>query len=360
MPTLPELPEPRATWPKLSVIIPACNEAETLRAATLSKLETDYPELELVLVDDRSTDGTSEIVDELAALDPRVRAVHVRELPEGWLGKVHALDFGAKAATGEFILFSDADVHMDRGLLRRSVDVMLREEHDFIALFPKVWSNGLGIDMTMAVFIRVLISFGRMWMMRDPKSHLAMGSGVFNMVRKNVFQKTEGFSWLRMEILDDVGLAQMVKRAGARCALYQARESLCLHYYASLGEMMRGMEKNGYSAFGQLRLGRALGLLGFLVLGEISPVAIAVLPQTPLVARMVAVCMISLIVIVQAGIARWGRRPVVPALIPIVGGLICFSFMARSVLLIESRGAVTWRGTRYGLRELRAGVRATF
>jgi hypothetical protein len=199
-----------------------------------------------------------------------------------------------------------------------------------------------------------------MWLVREPKSHIAMGSGVFNMVRRPVFEKTEGFSWLRMEILDDVGLAQMMKQAGARCALYQARESLCLHYYSSLGEMMRGMEKNGYSAFGQLRLGRALGLLGFLVLGELSPVVIAVLPQTPLVPRSLALALISIIIIVQAGIARWGRRPLAPALVPIIGGLICFGFMARSVFLIESRGSVTWRGTRYGLRELRAGVRATF
>ncbi|MCX5673257.1 MAG: glycosyltransferase, partial [Planctomycetota bacterium] len=103
-------PEP-AAWPKLSVIVPACNEADKIEPAMRTLLAEDYPDLEILAVDDRSTDATGDIIDRLAAEDPRVRAIHVKELPAGWLGKVHALDRGFQESRGRFVLFTDADVH---------------------------------------------------------------------------------------------------------------------------------------------------------------------------------------------------------------------------------------------------------
>src|SRR6185503_6720653 len=113
--TMPVLARQRSPdpprWPKLSIIIPACNEAASIEAAVTSRLAQDYPDFEVCVIDDRSTDGTGAIVDRLAEGDPRVRAVHITELPEGWLGKVHALHRGVSIATGEWLLLSDADVH---------------------------------------------------------------------------------------------------------------------------------------------------------------------------------------------------------------------------------------------------------
>src|SRR5262245_54122822 len=92
-------PEPEA-WPRVSVIIPACNEADTLEAAMRSRLAEDYPNVEFILVDDRSTDETGAIVDRLAAADARIHAIHIGDLPDGWLGKVHALNTATQQATG--------------------------------------------------------------------------------------------------------------------------------------------------------------------------------------------------------------------------------------------------------------------
>ena len=113
-------PEP-PSWPELGVVIAASNEAETIEPALRSLLAQDYPSLEIVMVDDRSTDRTGTIVDHLAASDARISRVHVRVLPAGWLGKVHALQRGVERVRGDFVLFTDADIHFAPGALRRAV-----------------------------------------------------------------------------------------------------------------------------------------------------------------------------------------------------------------------------------------------
>ena len=110
-------PTPPPRWPKLSIIIPACNEAETIEPALAKMRLLDYPELELVLIDDRSKDATGAIMDRVAAEDPRFRVIHVEKLPEGWLGKVHALKLGTESSTGEILLFTDADVLLAKDAL---------------------------------------------------------------------------------------------------------------------------------------------------------------------------------------------------------------------------------------------------
>ena len=110
-----------ARWPRLSVIVPACNEATHLESAARTILDQDYPELEVILVNDRSSDGTGALIDLLAREDARVKAIHIDKLPDGWLGKVHALQRGVERAEGEWLLFTDADVHFAPTMLRRAV-----------------------------------------------------------------------------------------------------------------------------------------------------------------------------------------------------------------------------------------------
>lgn len=107
-------------WPRVSVIIPARNEADTIKAAMRSRLESDYPNLEIILIDDRSTDNTPEIIEEIAQTDSRVKAIHIKELPKAWIGKLYAMHTGVEVASGAWLLFSDADVHIASGYAEAS------------------------------------------------------------------------------------------------------------------------------------------------------------------------------------------------------------------------------------------------
>ena len=164
-----DAPPPQA-WPKLSIVIPACNEAAALESALRSVLEQDYPDLEIILIDDRSTDGTAAIVDRMAAADPRILAIHVEQLPEGWLGKVHALDLGAAKAGGSWLLFTDADVHMAPGTLRRAIAYAAQHSIDHLAAVPDLWPSSLLVDAVLALFCRTFMVAMRLWAVADPKS----------------------------------------------------------------------------------------------------------------------------------------------------------------------------------------------
>ena len=139
-------------WPPVSVLVPARNEEDALAEAVQSLLEVDYPELEIILVNDRSNDRTGEIADRLARQDARVRTLHIETLPEGWMGKVHAMHRGIAISRGEWLLFTDADIHFSPQVLKRAIAYCLRRKRAFLTLFPGFADTGLIIGATQSAF----------------------------------------------------------------------------------------------------------------------------------------------------------------------------------------------------------------
>lgn len=344
-----------AIYPKISVIVPACNEAGTLLAATTSKLDADYPNLEVVIINDRSTDATGVIADQLAAADSRVRVVHIDHLPEGWLGKLHALFRGTEAATGEWLLFSDADVHIAPGFLGDVTALAEARQLDFVTVMPRFHSSSFMLDIMFAYFMRALVAGGRTWKMPDPTSHVAVGGGVFNLTRKSAYLRSPGFVELRMEVVDDTAFAQMLKASGARCAVFNGSESVSLYFYRSVRELMHGLEKNGYALLGRLQpLYLALGVFAVLYT-ELMPL-FALLSASAWV-RGAGLSLIVLTGIAQAFIARSSGRPLLSAFVPGIAPLLMVLFGLRSALITHRQGGIVWRGTAYPLDELRKGRR---
>lgn len=346
-------PPPLESWPRLSILVPARDEGANIEAALSSKLETVYPNLELVAIDDRSTDATPEIIDRLAAADPRVRAVHIQSLPPRWLGKLHAMQRGLDVATGEWVLFSDADVHIEDSVLQKLIAVAEHESLDFIAVFPRMHAVNLGLDSGVAALVRYLALSGRIWQANDPRSQVGAGVGAFNLVRRSVLEKTRAIEELKLEIADDVALGALLKQSGARCRFYAGRDEVHLVFLDSIRAAMRSIDKGG-------------GLLGFSfvrpVLAALAPPAIDLgIPLAGIAAGGTAAILgldaLILATITHVLLARHLRLPIRGALAWPIGQVLNAALTLRAGLRAWKHQGIYWRDTFYSREVLEAGRR---
>lgn len=349
-------PDP-ARWPRLSIVIAACNEAETLEPALATLLAQDYPDLELVVVDDRSTDATGALLDRAAAGDPRLRVIHLTELPPGWLGKVHALHRAMDHVTGELVLFTDADVIFAPGALRRAVAITQHRSLDHLCVISDLVSRSLGVRLGVASAMRAIALSQRPWEAEDPEKSGAIGGGAFNLVRRSSFAATEGFEWLRMEVADDLGLAHLMKRAGGRAGLLAACGLVQVEWYPSVGAMFRGLEKNGFAQMARFSVARGLVLSALGTLIAIAPFVLLAWPELWVVGVVALLSNAASAVV----LSRWNGVPMLDVLLSApLGDLLGIAIIVRASVLGARRGGLVWRGTVYPLAELRAGIRVRF
>jgi glycosyltransferase involved in cell wall biosynthesis len=349
--------KPISMWPKVSVIMTARDEVVDVGEAVASRLADDYPNLELILVDDRSTDGTGSAARAAAGDDERFSLVRVDELPAGWLGKVHALQRGFEKATGDWLLFSDGNVIVEKGTLRAAVGHSEAADIDQLALIPSFNSGSALIDGAWVVFLRGLIVMADPAKVRDPSSKVVLGSGGFNLVRRSVFETTEGLAHIRMETADDVALASMVKGNGGRVDMIDGSKHASLAMYRSVGELFRGIEKNGSTT---AAVPFPLFVFAFLALSTVLFAPFAAMLAGPiwifaLGTVTLAVYTASQMFALWRNTGRWA-----PAALWPVGFLIMAYGMIRSTWLAHRNGGVYWRDTFYTLAELEAGRRFTF
>ena len=348
-----DVPEP-AEWPTVSAVVPARDEARGIEAALRSRLADDYPALQLVLVDDRSTDATPEIVARIAAEDDRIVPLRIDELPQEWIGKVHALSRGVAAATGEWLLVSDADVHIAPGGLRRAIAYCEAEQLDFLALVPEFRSTSFVVNVLWTVFMRTLGMLTDPASVRDSQSKVAMGSGAFMLARRSVFDRSPGYEHLRLDTTDDISLGVMMKRAGARCDFVNGYGVASVSIYGSLSEFFRGVEKNAGSLAGTPfpAVVAVMALAGFV---EYSPF----LALASGVGWAQALGLAALGVATFAAVAGlWvNTRMVLPALLWPLGWVLVALGVTRAAWLLDRRGGVMWRDTFYTREQLLEGQR---
>ena len=346
-------------WPLLSVIIPACNEATNIDTAVESLLRQDYPSFELILIDDRSTDDTGEIIDRLALREPRIRALHVETLPEGWLGKVHALHRGVEIAKGEWLLFTDADVHFAAGTLRRAVGWAAANGIDHLALAPLAVQQSFLLDIVVHTFMLLFLIGTRAAGINRPNSRSFVGVGAFNLVRRAAFQRTLGFPWLRLEPCDDVGLGLMVKRTGGCCYFAFAQQHLTVAWYPSVAAMFKGLEKNLFGSTANYRWWvTVIGAFGLWALAASAPLAAFVgMAESRGLLFVAGAAALALHVAFSLGATRQGWRSRFSLLFAPVGLIVIGAMMVHSTWKCLAQGGIDWRGTRYPLEQLRAGQR---
>jgi cellulose synthase/poly-beta-1,6-N-acetylglucosamine synthase-like glycosyltransferase len=341
-------------WPSLAMIIPACNEESTLEAAMRSKLAQDYPDLELVVVDDRSTDGTGALVDRLAAEDDRIKPLHITQLPEGWLGKVHALHQGLGLSIGEWILFTDADVHLEPEAVRKAIAYCEHRGLDHLALFPPAWPGGVLLDAAMAAFARIVLILGRPWAVRDRKSSAGAGVGAFNLFRRAALERSEGLDWIKLDVSDDAALGFMLKRSGAASELGFGRGLAGVQLYSTLGEMARASEKAAVTMGFSLVRSVVISLAVFWL--ELAPL-LGLLPMGMFWLQISSTCAAALSIAVTVLINRTAGHKLVPSLLSPLGAVLMTAITLRAGVLGWHRQSISWRGTEYSAKTLLEGRR---
>jgi len=354
IPRLPAMPE-TATLPRLSVVVPARDEGSTIGRAVGSLLAQDYPDLEIIVVDDRSSDATGDVLRELAAKDTRLLVLRVDELPAGWLGKNHALWRGADRASGEWLLFTDADVVFAHTALRQAVAYAAAEGLDHLTLAPRLVARGLALRAFVAFFAYAFIALWGAYLANDPGTTRGVGIGAFNLVRRSAYERIGTMRALSLRPDDDIRLGRRLRGFGFRQRVLNGNDLITVEWYPSLGAAISGLEKSMYSSM-EYRVLDAAGALVYLGATMIWPFA-GVIALGGIDRVLLAIVLTCLVV----GVLETYRQAISP-LTPfavLIALLMPFSAacwgytIARSVYIAETRG-VRWRGTTYPLSLLRA------
>lgn len=338
-------------WPSISLIAPARNEERNIERAVRSLVQLDYPELEITIADDRSTDGTSTILNRLAREFPQLNIVHLAELPAGWLGKNHALQLGADRSRGEWLLFTDADIVFEPTTLRRAIGYVLAHEVDHLAATPDTRMPSWFLQAFVVTFAIYFSLFVRIWAVRNPRSQAHVGIGAFNLVRAAVYRAVGGHERIRMRPDDDLKLGKIIKLAGFRQDVVNGTGMIAVEWYQSLGEMIRGLEKNAFSG-ADYSIWLTVASSATSLLFNVWPYIAVVCTGGPTRWIYLAACLALWWMAWMT--ARGMRARESCALGFPLGVLLLVYIQWRTMLLNYYHGGIRWRDTHYSLAELRA------
>ena len=344
-----------AKLPRLSVIVPAKNEAAGIAATLRSLQASEGVNLQIVAVDDRSTDQTGSIMDDLASeADSRLRVLHITELPPGWLGKTHAMALAAEQSNGEWLLFTDGDIVFHPDALRRALGFAIASGADHMVVLPTVILRSAGERMMIA-FLQVLSIWAlRLWRVPDPTAKRdAIGIGAFNMIRREVYDQLGGWASLRMEVVEDVALGRRVKANGYAQRVALGIDLVRVRWAQGAFGVVDNLTKNLFALCRfrpEVLLGGAAALAG----GTLFPLALCLV--APAACWPLGILLIALFLAYR----RTGRYHHFSAaqmlLYPVASALLIYALLRSMFLAIVRRG-IYWRGTFYSLAELRRNQR---
>jgi len=339
--------------PRVSLLFAARDEEEKLPIALKTLALLDYPALEIIGVDDRSDDATSQILDEFAATHPRFRALHIRELPAGWLGKPHALQQGFAASRGEWLLFTDADVRFKPDVLRRAITLVDDRKLDHLTLFGDVEMVGFWEKVLITFFGMTFFMATNPSGVIDPKSSAYMGVGAFQLVKRSAYEAAGTHRRLAMEVIDDMKLGKIVKEAGFRSSVGLAGDSVTVRWHAGARNIIHGVTKNFFAA-SEFSVPRVIAAITGLMIVAVGPFAGILVGHgwVWILAAVAAVLALSL----HAGVDIVQRVSPLYCLSMPLGAVLISYMLLRSTAYTLKQGGIVWRGTFYPLDALKRGA----
>ncbi len=341
-------------YPRVSILVAARNEATKLPAALTTLLAQDYPNYEVIMVNDRSQDETPQILDEFDQRHDHLKVIHLLELPPGWLGKPHALTQAYQQATGQWLLFTDADVHFAPDLLKRSLSLALAQGWDHVTLLPFGELEGFWEKTAITYWVGTFALGLKPWRVSNPKAKEYVGVGAFQLVRHSTYEAIGTHQRLAMEVVEDVKLGKLVKLGGFCSGVALGEKRLQIRWVEGLGEYVRNLSKNMFAACGFS--------VSYALLLVVLSLAMTVLPLGGLLVASGAVRTLSLVCLLAAalthmknGVRLCRASPLYALTFPLGAVLLSYALL-RSMIVTLWQGGVLWRDTFYPLKDLRKGM----
>jgi chlorobactene glucosyltransferase len=346
---LTPLREPVVDPPQISVCVPARNEERGIQACLQSLLNQDYPDFEVIAIDDHSSDRTGNILRDLEKENSHLKVLQGQDLPKGWLGKPFALNQAFKISQGEYLLFTDADPVFERHALNTAVNVMRERNLDVLTLMPQAKFGSLWERAVQPVIFGFIASLTRFKNVNDPDHKSAMGFGAFLMFRRSAYEKIGGHEAGKADVLEDVLIAKRGKTAGLKLLVADAKQLFSIRMYYGLKEIWTGWRKNMFFAMKRSVL-RVIwyvsSVLGFLITPYIV-LAMNIFLQTGWL--WIGMAFAGVVMVTAAAYKtcdELGLHRNSAALFPI-GAIVMVAIILNSMIYTLIRKKTEWRGRIY-------------
>lgn len=337
--------------PGVVIIIAVRNEESHLAEALQSVSDLQYPNYRILVINDRSTDGTATILADFTSRHKHIQVMQVQELPEGWLGKNHALYKGYRASTEAWLLFTDADVVFKKDTLQKAMQYVLQKKLDHLTVLPDVKSRSALLNSLLSTFLILLEIKQRPWDVHRTNSKASLGVGAFNLVCRKAYEKAGTHTAIALRPDDDLKLGERLKAAGCRSDAVYGKGQLGLEWYTGVQEFINGLMKNTFSVFDY-------SLVKVVFTGVMPLLLLLVLPLPALllggaetlgwIAAGILVSQVLLFVIPGGMRTHWWYA----LMIPFAGALLIY-ILLRSAYLTIRQGGIYWRESFYPLKDLK-------
>src|SRR4051812_41797328 len=343
--------------PKVTILIPAKDEGERIRACIESAIHQDYPNCDVIAIDDRSVDDTGRIMDEIAAANPRLSVIHIQEgtLGPGWTGKNNALFTGSKQAQGEWLLFVDSDVILEPNAVTKTVTVSNYKKWDLLSLLPKceshtIWESSLVPLCSAAAATMYLIALSN-----DDTKQAAFANGQFLLMRRTAYDAIGGHETVKDRFCEDTEIARLAKGKGLRTRVSWGEDLAAVRMYTSLPQIIKGWSRIYYAA----KVGNPkhiLGAINFVLTSCFSAFAVLIYgvvryrnPHGNMLDHAwlyVGLGHLALMMFFLSNMYSWSKNSRWnSALFPITGPILLWTLIKGLILCITKK--VEWRGTSY-------------
>jgi glycosyltransferase involved in cell wall biosynthesis len=338
------------TEPAIAIIIAVRNEEEELEKALTSVCNLNYSNYRLVLVNDRSTDRTPQILESFAQRFSHVTVIHINKLPDGWLGKSHALYQGYLNSREEWLLFTDGDVSFKPDTLTKAISYSITQQLDHLVLLPHIHSRSALFNSVLATFKIMFDLQYRPWAAKNPHSGASIGMGAFNLVRRTAYETAGTHLRFALHPNDDLQLGEHIKSSGHKQDVLYGDEQIQYEWYNSLNAFINGLMKNAFSSVNYSFLKaviNSIAALLFFVL-PVPVLLVSGVPQQQYLAAIILISQLALYLLKPALHARWWYV----LIIPFAAAVISFIMLKSAILTTLQRG-IYWRENFYPLSQLK-------